>query len=339
MDTSPSSAQLIAIIRMQTEIAKLGLDLGSVMAYVVDQAMNLMATDGAVIELAEGPDMVYRASSGIAAGQLGLRLKRHNSLSGLCVETGETLCCDDALDDPRVDREACLKVGLRSMLVQPLLHDGTAVGVLKLLSQQPRAFNAQHMALLGLISELVAAAMFHAARYAADDLFHRATHDALTGLANRALFLDRLRHSLFQAGREQRPGAVLLLDMDGLKQINDTLGHRAGDAALTELADRIRQSARMTDTAARLGGDEFALLLLPVSGPEGVAASTRRLTELMDRPFIFEGRKLPLRASIGAALFPDDGADLEALLDKADQAMYADKRQHKAQQASPQLVH
>lgn len=324
---------------MQTEIAKLGLDLGGVMAYVADQAMALMATDGAVIELAEGEDMVYRASSGIAAAQLGLRLKRHNSLSGLCVKTGETLCCDDALDDPRVDREACLKVGLRSMLVVPLQHNDDTVGVLKVLARQPQAFGPQQVALLGLISELVAAAMFHAARYAADDLFHRATHDALTGLANRALFLDRLRHSFFQAGRERRPGAVLLLDMDGLKQINDNLGHRAGDAALTELATRIQQGARSTDTAARLGGDEFALLLVPVVGRESIAASTRRLLELMNQPFVFEGRELPLRASIGAALFPDDSDNVEALLDKADQAMYADKRQRKARLVESQLVH
>ena len=122
--------QLLAIIRIQTEIAKLGLDFGGVMGLVVDKALVLVEAEGAVIELAEGDDMVYRAASGLAGGQVGLRVSRQSSLSGLCVETGQPMLCNDSENDPRVDLAACRKVGLRSMLVVPLKHDESVVGVL-----------------------------------------------------------------------------------------------------------------------------------------------------------------------------------------------------------------
>ncbi|HET7775693.1 MAG TPA: sensor domain-containing diguanylate cyclase, partial [Azospira sp.] len=335
---SPHPDQLMAIIRMQTEIAKLGPDLGGVIAYVSEQAQALAGADGAVIELAEGEDMVYRASSGIAENQLGLRLKRSTSLSGLCVHTGVAMNCDDSESDPRVDREACRKVGLRSMLVVPLQHNGTVVGVLKVLGRAPRAFAPPHAVLLGLISEMVAAAMFHAAHHQADELLYRATHDPLTGLANRALFLDRLRNAIARAGREGKVGGILMMDMDGLKQINDNLGHRAGDAALAETAMRLRQDSRTSDTVARLGGDEFAVLLMPVAGRESVLASSQRLADQVSRPFAFEGRPLQLQTSVGAALFPEDGCDIGNLMERADQAMYAAKRQRKGLPAAA-LMH
>ncbi|VVU48632.1 GAF domain-containing protein [Burkholderia anthina] len=130
---TPSPATLLRIIATQTEIAKLGLDLGSVMAYVTEQVPHLTGASGAVVEFAEGDDMVYRAASGSAAGMLGLRLRRSGSLSGLCVTRGELLHCTDSETDPRVDRDACRRVGLRSMLVMPLMHADTTVGVLKVM--------------------------------------------------------------------------------------------------------------------------------------------------------------------------------------------------------------
>ena len=118
--TLPSREQLIAIIRIQTEIARQGLDLAQVMSVVVERALELVKAEGAVIELAEDEEMVYRAVSGIAAGQLGLRLKLASSLSGRCVLSGEILRCIDTETDERVDRAACRRMHIRSMLVVPL---------------------------------------------------------------------------------------------------------------------------------------------------------------------------------------------------------------------------
>ncbi|MGE5547875.1 MAG: diguanylate cyclase domain-containing protein [Solirubrobacterales bacterium] len=322
------------VIGIQTEIAKLGLDLSGVMDLVVERTVSLIEADGAAIELAEGGDMVYRAAAGSAAPQIGLRLRLDASLSGLCVRTGETLRCDDSDSDPRVDRDACNRVGLRSMIVMPLKHNGLTIGALKAMSKQPGKFSDADVHLLGLLSEMVGAAMFFAAKYDVDDLFHRATHDGLTGLANRSLFMDRLRTLIAQGERELRPAGLLMIDMDGLKSVNDNYGHRAGDAVIAEFAQRLKVVARGSDTVARLGGDEFGVILMPVDRSAGVDGAIRRLSVAIEPPFLFEGRMYQLRASIGSATFPDEGTDLDELIELADSRMYTFKKQQKARLAN-----
>jgi len=327
----PTPDQLLAVISLQSEVAKLGLDLGAIMTLVTERTLPLVTADGAAIELAEGDDMVYRAASGMAAGQIGLRLKAATSLSGLCVRTGEILRCDDSETDPRVDRAACRAVGLRSMIVMPLKHDGQSVGVLKAMSAQEAKFTEGDVRVLGLLSDMLAAAIYHATKFDAEDLYRRATQDGLTGLANRSAFMDRLRGVLNQ--RDRRAAAVLMLDMDGLKQVNDTHGHRAGDAIIAEFGNRLRAAARLSDTVARLGGDEFAVILVPMDLPEGVSHAIQRLTAAIEPPFEFEGRQYQLRASVGAARFPDEGHGIEDLIELADQRMYHNKRERRQKQA------
>ncbi|NUO77971.1 MAG: GGDEF domain-containing protein [Lysobacter sp.] len=328
---SDETSRLLQVIETQTEIARLGLDLGGVMELVTRRAQTLTGAVGAVVELAEGDDMVYRAASGIAESSLGLRLRRSASLSGACVAVGAPLNCEDSETDPRVDREACRRVGLRSMIVVPLKHHQTVVGVLKVMGATPSEFGAQELRVLDLMSGLIGAAMYHAARYETDELFHQATHDALTGLPNRALFYDRLRHCLAQAQRDQRRIGILNLDMDGLKPVNDRMGHRAGDAALVEFAARVRGSARSGDTVARVGGDEFGVILPSIDHRDGAVAQAQRLAESLTPPFAYDDGEIPLQASIGCAIYPDDGEDLGELLHKADQAMYSAKRRKKGQ--------
>ncbi len=331
----PSSDQLLQIIRIQTEIAKLGLGLADIMDFVVAQTPALIGADGAAVELAEGDDMVYRAATGIAQGQIGLRLKIDGSLSGLCVRSGEILDCPDSELDTRVDREACRQVGLRSMLLVPLQHKGVTVGVLKALAVQPNKFSQVDLRLLGMLSEVIGAAMYNSVRYDIDELFHKATHDSMTGLANRALFMDRLRNSVSQGERENRPVGVLIIDMDGLKQINDTYGHRVGDAVIIEFASRIKDGTRSSDTVARLGGDEFGVLLAPLQSPADVDKAISRIDREIQAPFAFEDNEYALRASIGAAVSSVDGVALEELLEVADQRMYAVKRQRSVRLAEP----
>ena len=329
-DTAPSKSALLEIIRTQTEIAKAGMDLGNVMALAAERTQLLTNSVGAVVELAEGDDMVYRAASGSAANQLGLRIGREGSLSGLCVQERKILVCDDSETDERVDREACRKVGLRSMIVVPLNHLDSTVGVIKAMSPSVHAFSQTDVELLNLLSELVAAAMFHAAQFETSELYHRATHDALTGLANRALYFDRLRQTLAQAKRYAERVAVLNIDMDGLKPINDSLGHRAGDAAIREVAARLAQGCRQSDTVARLGGDEFGLILSRVDNPSVVEQYCHRLADRIGKdPLEFDEHRLPLGASIGYAVFPDHGDDPDMLVHRADQAMYEVKRTRK----------
>lgn len=322
----PSRQQLLDVIRIQAEIAKLGMDLGGVMQYVVEQTLPLLQADGAVIELAEDGDMVYRATAGSCRKQLGLRLKIQGSLSGLCVTTGETLTCSDSETDPRVDREACRRVGLRSMIVLPLNHRDVTVGALKAISSEPGRFTPRDVTLLGMLAEVVAASMYFSVQYDTDTLFIKATHDDMTGLANRALFMDRLRNVVARTQRDRAPSGVLMIDMDGLKRINDSFGHRVGDAVIIEFSARLKQATRSTDTTARLGGDEFGVILTPLETPEGVHSAMQRIDAGLKAPFIFEESPYQLSASIGSALIPIDGDEPHQVLEKADQRMYAVKQ-------------
>ncbi len=317
-------ARLLEVIRFQGEIAKLGLDLGAVMARVAERTQQLTPAIGAVVELLEGDDLVYRAATGVAESHLGMRLQRAGSLSGHCIRDGAALSCVDSESDPRVNREACRQIGLRSMIVVPLRHYESVVGVLKVLSDRPGAFDQADLGILELMSEVIAAAMFHAARYEANELLFRATHDALTGLPNRSLFYERLHQRLADAAQ---PFSVLNLDMDGLKPINDRLGHRFGDAAIKELGARIKRACRETDTVARVGGDEFGVILPGVGNRDTALNQAQRVAAQIAEPFEFEWKPVALGASIGVAIYPEDGQELDHLLDKADQSMYRAKRE------------
>src|SRR4051794_16492364 len=156
-------------------------------------------------------------------------------------------------------------------------------------------------------------------------LRHQAFHDGLTGLPNRGLLLDRLEHALALHRRDRRPVALLFLDLDGFKKVNDTLGHAAGDALLVEVAERLRRGMRSGDTVARLGGDEFAVLL--ESGADVRQATTRALGALAP-PVLLDGQPVVIRASVGvSALGADDPpARADLLLGSSDAAMYAAKR-------------
>lgn len=321
-----SREKLMEVIALQTEIAQFGLDLDNVMGHVVERTLGLVDADGAAIQLIEGQEMVYRCASGSARSQIGTRVKREGSLSGLCVENGTPVRCDDSEKDPRADSATCRRDGLRSMLFIPLIHQGVTVGVLKVMSAQPRKFGDIDATLLELISGLLSASMYFAAKYSSDKLFQLATHDGLTGLVNRSHFMDRLRNAMALSLRDKRPLAVMIVDMDDLKKTNDAYGHAAGDALLKEFADRLKASIRATDTVARLGGDEFALILTPIEPPYGSYDIMKRIEDHLMQPFVFNGIAHDLRASIGVAQFPDDARDIEQLLAHADHRMYAIKR-------------
>lgn len=322
-------AQLLGVIRAQTEIAQLGVDLAGVMTLVAERTQALTGADGAVVELAEGEEMVYRAGSGIAEHSLGVRLQRIGSLSGLCVEEAQSLTCDDTDLDPRVDRAACARVGIRSMVCTPLRHGDTVIGVLKVVARRAAGFEPGDVEILSLMSGLIAASMYHATRYSTNELFHLATHDGLTGLANRALFYDRLRNGLSFAARHRERVGVVNVDLNDLKVLNDRYGHRAGDQALVAIAAQLQGVARASDTVARMGGDEFAVIVPRLRTRDEATAVSHRLDEALHTAIDVDGEQLPLTASLGIAVYPDDGTTPEALVERADQAMYLDKRSRK----------
>lgn len=157
-------------------------------------------------------------------------------------------------------------------------------------------------------------------------LHHAALHDPLTGLPNRMLLEDRLNQAIAQAVRNELHVAVLMLDMDRFRNVNDTLGHLIGDRSLELIAKRLKNSIRESDTIARVGGDEFAIVIPNLSNTEDVERLAKKVQAALSEPFRIEGREAHFSAGIGIALFPDDGERSDALLRSADAAMYEAKR-------------
>ncbi|HAK61477.1 MAG TPA: hypothetical protein DCO77_14045 [Nitrospiraceae bacterium] len=172
-------------------------------------------------------------------------------------------------------------------------------------------------------------------------ILHMAYYDNLTNLPNRLLFQDRLSQAIVQAERYERMSAMLFLDLDNFKRINDTFGHRIGDLLLKAVADRLKESVRDSDsvarqhadilnvTVARQGGDEFTVLLSEVRKPQDVARVAQRFLDKLARPFLLDGHEVFITASIGIAIYAIDGKDFESLLKNADAAMYHAKGQGK----------
>ncbi|MGH2447943.1 MAG: putative bifunctional diguanylate cyclase/phosphodiesterase [Chloroflexota bacterium] len=159
-------------------------------------------------------------------------------------------------------------------------------------------------------------------------LEHQALHDALTDLPNRTLLNDRLRQAVLSARRTDRRVGLLLMDLDGFKEINDTFGHHYGDLLLSQTSTRLRQVLREPDTVARLGGDEFAVVL-PEAELLGAVRVANKIQASLAHPFPIDGHRLTVEASIGIALFPEHGDDSESLLRRADVSMYVAKRSHR----------
>jgi diguanylate cyclase (GGDEF)-like protein len=155
---------------------------------------------------------------------------------------------------------------------------------------------------------------------------HQALHDALTGLPNRELFRDRIDQTVRSGRRNKNSAVVMIMDLDHFKEINDTLGHHMGDLLLQEVAKRLRLALRDSDTVARLGGDEFGVLLAHVDAPADATMVAENILMHLREPFVLEGMRLEIDASIGLALYPLHGEDNETLQQRADIAMYSAKQ-------------
>ena len=168
-------------------------------------------------------------------------------------------------------------------------------------------------------------AMEETARALSAAIVHSGEHDSLTGLPNRILLTDRAGQALAFASRHKKRAAVLFLDLDGFKRINDSLGHSTGDKLLQSIADRLAKCVRAGDTVSRQGGDEFVVLLSEVDKPEAAAVIAKRMIEAVGSPHVIDGVILHITTSIGVSIFPDDGLTADSLIKNADTAMYQAK--------------
>ena len=206
----------------------------------------------------------------------------------------------------------------------PLIRGGVCVGVIAFLEQagSTKHFTDDDARIAMLFADQVAVVL--SAADALEQQRWAAQHDALTGLENRTAFQERLQHAIEGAAYTASPIAMMMMDLDRFKEINDTLGHQAGDLLLQQIGPRLRGMLRKQDTLARLGGDEFAMLL-PGTDAAGAQELAERVQRALQQPFDLEGASIEIGGSIGIVCYPDHGIDADSLLRRADVAMYMSK--------------
>jgi diguanylate cyclase (GGDEF)-like protein len=251
-------------------------------------------------------------------------MDEHDALRRRVVSSGEQGAA--TIHDPELETRS-VDVAL-TCLVAPLAGPRGRVGSLRLLFDVPVRLTARERQILSTFAHAVSttvlnAALYDEARAEAARHAHQANHDSLTGLANRAL-LHRRTEAALDAGQGTST-ALLLLDLDHFKEINDTLGHAAGDVLLQEIGARLRRFVRASDVVARLGGDEFALLLTGLHDPAEAGPVAEALLRLLADPVEFEGLRLSVEGSLGVACHPQDAGTAEELFRRADVAMYQAK--------------
>ncbi len=241
---------------------------------------------------------------------------------------GEPIWITDFSEDPSFRRgPEALKAGLHGAFAFPIRFGNDVLGVMEFFSREGRQPDEVLMQSTRSIGSQIGQFM---ARRQAEERVRRLAHfDELTGLPNRSLFNQRLSYALARARRSGEPLAILFIDLDRFKNINDTLGHEAGDRVLEEIARRLRGCLREVDTVSRLGGDEFVVLIESATRPEDVAEVAQKILAEVARPLLLEGQEFHPTASIGISTCPGDGDDLKSVMKNADIAMYRAKEQGK----------
>jgi diguanylate cyclase (GGDEF)-like protein len=225
---------------------------------------------------------------------------------------------------PELERQQLVQDNILSLMVVPIIVSDSLWGFIELDScLEEHTWSAQEESIVSTLATSISAALQR--QYKDEIIQQQAFHDALTGLPNRILFTDRLNLALAEARRSQQSLAVMFMDLDRFKTINDTLGHSAGDALLQEVAKRVKDCLRESDTVARWGGDEFTLLLPDISHVEDATRTAQRILEAFREVIPLEGHEIYVNTSLGIAFYPSDGKEAETLLKNADVALYQAK--------------
>jgi diguanylate cyclase (GGDEF)-like protein len=296
----------------------------------VEQGHFRMAWIGLVSR--DGTEFTPTAWSGVDEGYLDkittyIKDKGVNSLQlvARALQKKSAIVCNDFDSDPRVVywRTDALQRGYRSMGIFPLMRDNHPVGLFTLYASEPDFFDMEEVKLLTELTANISYALEFIEKE--DKLNYLAYHDALTGLPGRTLFQDRLTQAITNAHRHEDTLGVLFIDLDHFKNINDSLGHHAGDILLKQVAALFTSCMREDDTVARLGGDEFVVILPNMASEDEAWLVSQKILKLMTKPFTIESHELFITCSIGIALYPKDGKDARTLLQSADGALYLAK--------------
>ncbi|MGC9221608.1 MAG: putative bifunctional diguanylate cyclase/phosphodiesterase [Solirubrobacteraceae bacterium] len=310
-----------------------GVEIGELLQESCRALTAVLAADAA-LAWRIGPDSrtrELRALSGTAVAALSLQtgLLTPGSPAARAVLTGAPVLVESLDDEPElISALPAEQRGIKSSVTVPIAGEPQVWGLLVAYSQVPHAFTERDVNFVVAMANILAEAIER--QQSEDAMEHRALHDLLTGLPNRGLFTDRLEQALERMHRHSGLlAALLFIDVDHFKQVNDTLGHQAGDELLAAVATRLREAVRPSDTVARFGGDEFGLLLEEIANERAAIATAERIAASFARPFVLEAGSQFITASIGIAL-ADGHHQADALLRDADAAMYRAKQRGRA---------
>jgi diguanylate cyclase (GGDEF)-like protein len=319
-------AQQAAVARLGQRAIE-GRDLQELMEVLVETVRTVLDVDmAAVLELdADGESLRIRVALGHPTAGGHVRVPMPTDARSRAALLGpEPLIVEDWAADTDLALPAFVHdAGTTSTVSMPIHGGRTPFGVLAIQSADRRSFAQDELDFVHAIANLLAQATERSRSEA--DIRHQALHDPLTGLPNRTLFVDRLAVALAQARRREAWVAVLFLDVDNFKLVNDSLGHGAGDDLLLKLSARLDESLRAGDTMARFGGDEFVIICGDISGAEEAIAIAERTTAVLHHPFVVGEVEHRVTASIGIALSRGADRDAEDLIREADAAMYRAK--------------
>jgi diguanylate cyclase (GGDEF)-like protein/PAS domain S-box-containing protein len=291
------------------------------------------------LSLAEaGPELLGALSEGMQCEETRLWLREGGSGTLVLAGTSAALTSRDAQVDDSialrvVDEESAVWLEnlepplAGSAIAVPVRGGGELLGILEARCARSRPRQEEWLAALGDIASQLG--LFLKRQRAEADLQRLARYDSLTGLPNRTFFLDTLQRTLARAAHRKTLAALVFLDLDGFKDVNDRLGHAAGDAVLQAMADRLRAGTRSSDLVARMGGDEFTVLVQDLARPDDAALVARGLLERLVQPLVVADEEVSLTASAGISVFPEDGSEALSLLRHADLAMYRAKQEGK----------
>lgn len=252
--------------------------------------------------------------------------------AGNAILSGKTTILRNLLSDPRFIewRPELIKHRFAAMIALPIIINGKVIGALQICAPEPEAFDTEEVKLLQELADDLGygiSSLRHAAEHerVERELAYQNNYDTLTGLANRNLFHDRLSQVLLQASRSGTLVAVVMLDLDRFKTINESLGHGTGDSMLSHVGQCLTSSLRKGDTVARLSADEFAVIMNDVAKEEDVAPVARKLLAAVMQPLNLGGREIYTSTSMGISLYPKDGKNGESLIKNASAALYRAK--------------
>ncbi|MDD5247566.1 MAG: EAL domain-containing protein [Rhodocyclaceae bacterium] len=279
----------------------------------------LLAADGVHIRRGIAPSLptaFLDALDGMAIGPCA-------GACGTAMHRREPVVVSDVFVDPLVAdyRDLAATHGLRACWSTPILsHEGQVLGSFAMYYREVHSPNVAEVQLIDLATHIARIAIEH--KNAEERIHYMADHDALTGLATRTVLRDRVQQAIAQAHRNDCMVAMLFIDLDNFKHINDSLGHRIGDHLLQETADRLTRSLREGDSVARIGGDEFVIVLPALTEAAAAARAAAKVVAALAQPFAINDHELHVSGSVGISLYPANGADVDSLMRAADSAMY-----------------